>query len=353
LEGIKLPTEAETNKAELLEYYKELNTMRRMEIVLDNLYKNREIRGFCHLYDGQESVAFGIEKAITKEDCIITAYRDHCQAYLRGYTVHQIVAEMIGRKTGATKGKGGSMHFYNKEHNFYGGHGIVGAQCPMGVGLAFALKYLKKPNVCVDMYGDGASNQGQLFEAANIAALWKLPTIFVCENNLYGMGTSNKRASANTKYYTRLGMANVPGILLPAHNVFYVREIFKWAKKYTLENGPICIEALTYRYHGHSMSDPGITYRTKEEIAEIRKNKDPIGVVKNIILENKVATEDELKEIELQVRKECDAAVEQAKADPLPGPEDLYKDIYIEGEWGKNYIRHVEYDMSIFPEGKY
>lgn len=351
LEGRKLPTETETNKEELMHYFKELTTMRRMEIVLDNLYKAREIRGFCHLYDGQESIALGIEEAVTFEDCLITAYRDHCQAYVRGDSVHQIVAELMGKRTGSTKGKGGSMHFYRKKTNFYGGHGIVGAQTALGTGLAFSLKYKNQPNVSITMYGDGAANQGQLFESANMAALWKLPCIYVCENNQYAMGTSTARGAASTDYYKRL--APVPGIRFEANNVFTVREITKFAKEYSVKEGPICLEMKTYRYHGHSMSDPGVTYRNKQEIDEYRKNKDPIAMVRNIILEHKCATEDELRDIDRNIKKECEDVVEQVRKDSYPDAEDLVKDIYIEDNNNRMVIRNVEYDKSFFPQGKF
>lgn len=194
---------------------------------------------------------------------------------------------MMQKKTGSTGGKGGSMHYYNSKNNFYGGNGIVGAQLPVGTGLAFALKYLKKPNVAIGMYGDGASNQGQLYEAANMAGLWKLPMIYICENNLYGMGTSIDRASHNTKFYTRGDQ--IPGFKIDAQNVLVVKEAMKWAKDYSIKNGPLFIEFLTYRYHGHSMSDPGITYRQREEINEVRKNRDPIEIVRKMLLENKWA----------------------------------------------------------------
>ena len=201
---------------------------------------------------------------MTRKDAIITAYRDHPQAYCRGFSTYEIMAEMMGRKTGASKGKGGSMHYYKAESNFYGGNGIVGAQVPVGTGIAFAQKYKGEKTFTIAMYGDGAANQGQIAEAANMAGLWKLPIIYFCENNRYGMGTSQHRSSHNNKYYTRGG--NIPGFAFDAQNVLMVREAIKWAGAYVKEHGPLFLEADTYRYHGHSMSDPGVTYRTKEEI---------------------------------------------------------------------------------------
>ncbi len=233
------------------------------------------------------------------------------------------------------------MHYYSSKENFYGGNGIVGAQLPVGTGLAFALKYLKKPNVAIAMYGDGAANQGQLFEAMNMAALWKLPCIYVCENNLYGMGTSNERAAHNTKYFTRGDL--IPGFKADGQNVLVVREAIKFAKDWCVKgNGPIFIEFDTYRYHGHSMSDPGVTYRKREEIAEIRKSRDPIEIVRKYILENKWATEDELKDQEKKIRAEIEADVEKIKNDPEPTPEDLYSDVACTF----HPIRGVEYRLS-------
>lgn len=202
----------------------------------------------------------------------------------------------MGKSTGSSGGKGGSMHFYNRETNFYGGNGIVGAQIPVGTGLAFAQKYAKEKNFTVAMYGDGAANQGQLFEACNIAGLWKLPCIYLCENNTYGMGTSQDRAAHNTNFYERGD--KIPGFKIEGQNVLMVREAIKWAGAYVVENGPIFLEMFTYRYHGHSMSDPGITYRTKDEVSDVRASRDPLEIVRKMLIEFGWADADELKTAE-------------------------------------------------------
>jgi len=326
----------------MLSMFESMANMRRMETVADQLYKKREIRGFCHLYDGQESIAEGMERAMTRKDCIITAYRDHCQAYCRGESTYKILAEMMAKKTGSSKGKGGSMHYYRASERFFGGNGIVGAQVPVGTGLAFALKYKGEDAFACTMYGDGAANQGQIYEAANMAGLWKLPMIYITENNHYGMGTSKERSSHNSKYHQRGDL--IPGIHIDAMNVLMVKECMKWAGAYVKKNGPLFLEFDTYRYHGHSMSDPGITYRTKDEVMSVRQNRDPIEQVRQMILSQKWATEEELKAIEKNIRQRIDKEVEQARADPFPEPKELYTEI---GATKQHYIRNVVFEESI------
>lgn len=283
IDGKSMPSSTSTNRDELLGYYKTMNLMRRMETVSDNLYKGREIRGFCHLYSGQEAIPIGMEAALTYEDHLITAYRDHCQAIGRGDDPHGIFAEMMGKITGKSKGKGGSMHLYMRKNNYYGGNGIVGAQIPVGTGIAFGIKYEKKKNVCVTMYGDGAANQGQLFEAANMASLWSLPVIYVCENNNFAMGTSVERSTKDVRLFNRI--KSIPGFRIDGMNLFQIRESFRFAKEHcTSGKGPVFLELDTYRYYGHSMSDPGSTYRTREDVQDVRKTRDPILLLKNLIL---------------------------------------------------------------------
>ncbi|CAL5043525.1 unnamed protein product [Urochloa decumbens] len=316
-----------TSAAELLTFYRTMSLMRRFEIAADSLYKSKLIRGFCHLYDGQEAVAVGMEAAITRADAIITAYRDHCAYLARGGDPVSAFAELMGRREGCSRGKGGSMHFYKRDANFFGGHGIVGAQVPLGCGIAFAQRYRKEGTVTFDLYGDGAANQGQLFEALNMAALWKLPVILVCENNHYGMGTAEWKASKSPAYYKRGDY--VPGLKVDGMDVLAVKQACKFAKDHVLENGPIILEMDTYRYHGHSMSDPGSTYRTRDEIAGIRQERDPIERVRKLILSHDFATAQELKDMEKDIRKQVDAAIAKAKEIPMPDASELFTNVYV------------------------
>ncbi|ESQ29506.1 hypothetical protein EUTSA_v10023514mg [Eutrema salsugineum] len=319
----------ESSSQELLTFFRTMALMRRMEIAADSLYKAKLIRGFCHLYDGQEAVAIGMEAAITKKDAIITAYRDHCIFLGRGGSLHEVFSELMGRQAGCSKGKGGSMHFYKKESSFYGGHGIVGAQVPLGCGIAFAQKYSKDEAVTFALYGDGAANQGQLFEALNISALWDLPAILVCENNHYGMGTAEWRAAKSSSYYKRGDY--VPGLKVDGMDAFAVKQACKFAKEHALKNGPIILEMDTYRYHGHSMSDPGSTYRTRDEISGVRQERDPIERIKKLVLSHDLATEKELKDMEKEIRKEVDDAIAKAKDCPMPEPSELFTNVYAKG----------------------
>lgn len=316
-----------TNKEELLDYWKQMVLIRRAEIACDAAYKEKKIRGFLHLYNGQEAVAVGLDSALTPEDHTITAYRCHGFYLTRrcGGDVNAMIAELFGKKTGCSKGKGGSMHIYNVEGHMWGGNGIVGAQVPLGSGIAFAMKYLNKPNVCLTAFGDGAANQGQVYESFNMAYIDKWPCIYLVENNMFAMGTPVERASATPFFYARGDY--IPGIQFDGMNVLQAKEVGKFARKYALEHGPILLEALTYRYKGHSMSDPEVTYRTKVDVDTVRKTRDPIAQVHDWIVGAKFATEDELSELEEKIKDQVQAAVNFAANSEAPNRSDLYSEV--------------------------
>ncbi|KAL1678852.1 dehydrogenase E1 component-domain-containing protein [Schizophyllum commune] len=321
--------DVDVTKDELLTMYSQMQTMRRMEMAADALYKAKLIRGFCHLAIGQEAVSVGLEHGIHKDDLVITGYRCHPFAVLRGGTIVGVLGELLGRQCGMSHGKGGSMHIFTP--TFFGGNGIVGAQVPVGAGLAFALKYRQKDNCSFALYGDGASNQGQVFEAFNMAKLWNLPCVFVCENNKYGMGTSAERSSMNTEYFKRGD--KIPGIQVNGMDIIATRQAAAYARKWTVDDkrGPLLVEFVTYRYGGHSMSDPGTTYRSREEVQRMRSTQDPIRGLQRYIEEWGVASEQELKALDKKAKQEVDEAVEIAKASPEPSMEDFWADVYYKG----------------------
>lgn len=342
-------TKATASKEELLKYFDQMYTIRRMEIACDTEYKARNIRGFCHLYDGQEAIAAGLQSALSKDDDLVSSYRCHGLQLVRGDSVKRIVGELFGFSLGSSKGKGGSMHFYSKANRFWGGHGIVGAQIPIGVGLAFANMYRAKKqwpvNVAVAMYGDGAANQGQIWEAANMAKLWNVPAILLCENNQYGMGTSTSRHSANPEYYKQGGVA-IPGVQADGMDVLAVREAVKFVRDFASSGkGPIFLELKTYRYHGHSMSDPGLTYRDRDEVSNMRASRDCLEQLKGRLIEAGWATADELKAREKDIRSKVNEEVEEARKGTLPPLEWLYEDIYWQEK--PKFIRGAEFQTSI------
>lgn len=318
-------TSVSVTKEDALKFYRDMLLVRRLEVASDNLYKQKVIRGFCHLYSGQEAVCVGMAAALRPQDSCITAYRAHGWTYTMGETILGVLAELTGRETGNVRGKGGSMHMYTK--SFYGGNGIVGGQVPLGAGIAFAQKYMNTGGICLALYGDGAANQGQIFEVYNICKLWDVPCIFICENNGYGMGTSMKRAAASTTYYTRGDY--VPGIWVDGMDVLACREAIRFGIDYcTSGKGPLVMEAFTYRYSGHSMSDPGTSYRSREEVQEVRQTRDPITNFRQKILKANLVTEEEVKKVDTAVRKEIDEAVKAASTDKEVDVSELTADIY-------------------------
>ena len=313
--------------SDYVESFEKMLLIRRFEEKCGQFYGMGLIGGFCHLYIGQEAVIAGIQKAKQKEDSTITSYRDHGHIIMSGIDPKFVMAELTGRASGCSKGKGGSMHMFNSEGKFYGGHGIVGAQVPIGTGLAFAEKYNGTSNVCFTFLGDGAVNQGQVYEAFNMAALWKLPVIYVIENNGYSMGTSLSRSTAMTDLYKKGESFGIPGVQADGMDIDSVyNATLQVAEHVRKGNGPVIIEVKTYRYRGHSMSDPA-TYRSKEEVEEY-KQKDPIAMVKKIILDNAYASADQIKEIEQKVKATIASVAEFATNEPLPSEDELFTDIY-------------------------
>ena len=313
---------------ELINLYKQMLLIRRFEEKAGQLYGMGSIGGFCHLYIGQEAVVVGMQSVSIFGDSVITSYRDHGHMIACGMDPKGVMAELTGRESGYSKGKGGSMHMFSKEKNFYGGHGIVGAQVPIGVGLAFSHKYKNDGFVSMTYLGDGAVNQGQVYESFNMAALWKLPVIFIIENNKYGMGTSVTRASAGRSLAERGKAYGIPGIEVDGMNVFSVREAGKEALDYSRNGkGPFILEMKTYRYRGHSMSDPA-KYRARSEVDAVRQQKDCIENLKEILQENKV-TDDELKGFDTEIKSTVSKAAEFALESDLPDKSELLTDIYL------------------------
>jgi pyruvate dehydrogenase E1 component alpha subunit len=318
------------SKDELLGFYEQMLLIRRFEEKAGQLYGLGLIGGFCHLYIGQEAVAVGLQSGLEEgKDSVITGYRDHGHMLAYGIDPKIIMAELTGRQAGISKGKGGSMHMFSTEHAFYGGHGIVGAQVSLGGGLAFAHKYREDGGLCLAYFGDGAANQGQVYETFNMASLWQLPIVFVVENNQYAMGTSVKRSSAETEFYRRGAAFRIPGLHVNGMDVLEVHQAGRIAAEHVRSGkGPVLMELSTYRYRGHSMSDPA-KYRTREEVQDMREHNDPIERAKAELLQMGVA-EDKLKDIDKAIRARVAEAADFAETSPEPELSELYTDVLVE-----------------------
>ena len=323
----RTPAPAEFSKEQELAAYDAMLLIRRFEEKAGQLYGMGFIGGFCHLYIGQEAVVTGMQMALKEGDQVITAYRDHGHMLATGMDAKGVMAELTGRFTGYSHGKGGSMHMFSTEKHFYGGHGIVGAQVPLGTGLAFANRYRENDNVSVVYFGDGAANQGQVYESFNMASLWKLPVIYVIENNRYAMGTAVSRSSAETDFSHRGLSFRIPGIQVDGMDVRAVKAAADMATEWCRSGeGPIILEMQTYRYRGHSMSDPA-KYRTREEVQTVREKRDPIEHLATRLIADKIVTEDDLKAMDKQTRQIVNTASEFATESPEPAPEELYTDV--------------------------
>jgi len=313
---------------DLLKFYRDMLLIRRFEEKAGQLYGMGLIGGFCHLYIGQEAVVVGLEAAARDGDKRITSYRDHGHMLACGMDPNGVMAELTGRSGGYSKGKGGSMHMFSKEKNFYGGHGIVGAQVPLGAGLAFADRYRENNCVTFTYFGDGAANQGQVYETFNMAALWKLPVIFVIENNQYAMGTAQERSTSSPEIYTRGEAFGIKGEAVDGMDVIAVKTAGDKAADYCRAGkGPYILEIKTYRYRGHSMSDPA-KYRTREEVQKMRAQRDPIEAVRTLLISETHATDEEIKTIDKEIKEIINACAEYAKDSPEVSAEELWTDIY-------------------------
>jgi pyruvate dehydrogenase E1 component alpha subunit len=317
-------------KDELLKYYRTMLLIRRFEERAGQLYGMGLIGGFCHLYIGQEAIAVGVQAVKRPGDQIITGYRDHGHMLAAGMDPKEVMAELTGRAGGSSKGKGGSMHMFSTESDFYGGHGIVGAQVSLGTGLALADKYCDNGKVSFTYFGDGAANQGQVYESFNMAEIWSLPVVYIIENNQYAMGTSIERSSSETHLYKRGASFRIPGEEVDGMDVLAVKAAAQKAAEHARAgNGPYILEMKTYRYRGHSMSDPA-KYRTREEVDEVRKTRDPIDHIEEMLEKHGYADEAQLKAIDAEVKKIVADAAEFARTSPEPDPKELYTDVYTE-----------------------
>ncbi len=315
---------------QLMHIYKDMLTIRRFEEKAGQLYGMGLIGGFCHLYIGQEAVVVGMQSALIEGDAVVTTYRDHGHMIACGMDPKGVMSELTGRSDGYSKGKGGSMHMFSTEKHFYGGHGIVGASVPIGTGIAFANQYRSNGNISLTYFGDGAANQGQVYEAFNMAALWNLPCIFIIENNEYGMGTSTKRASSNTEFFRRGEAFGIPGKQVNGMDVLEVARVAKDIVEHVRSGkGPYLLEMKTYRYRGHSMSDPA-KYRSKEEVQSYKEQKDPINSMKEWMIAENISDEESLKAIDKEIKALIADAAEFAKNSPEPDESELWTDVLVE-----------------------
>ena len=328
----KSPRKAKITTDQKLKFYKDMLLIRRFEEKAGQLYGRGLIAGFCHLYIGQEAVVVGMQDCIGDGDQVVTGYRDHGHMLACGMDPDGVMAELTGREGGYSRGKGGSMHMFSREKNFFGGHGIVGAQVPIGTGLAFSNKYKETDRVCLTYFGDGATNQGQVYEAFNMASLWKLPVVYVIENNMYAMGTSVERHASETELFKRGISFEIEGMEVDGMDVMKVREAGMKAVEHARSGkGPMILEMKTYRYRGHSMSDPA-KYRKREEVDDIRSHHDPIEGLKKQLIDAGEASEDDLKAIDKDIKAVVAKSVDFAQESPLPDPKELWTDVLIEAE---------------------